>query len=87
MKENETSDVPAHWFPAKRFGWGWGLPIAWQGWAVLAVYFLLLVGGGAMLVPRVGTEMFAVYAMCLSAVLLAVCWVKGERPRWRWREP
>jgi hypothetical protein len=20
------------WFPAKRYGWGWGLPCCWQGW-------------------------------------------------------
>jgi hypothetical protein len=19
------------WFPAKRYGWGWGLPVKWQG--------------------------------------------------------
>jgi hypothetical protein len=25
-----------YWFPAKRYGWGWGLPVTWQGWAVLA---------------------------------------------------
>jgi len=24
------------WFPAKRFGWGWGPPTKWRGWAVLA---------------------------------------------------
>ena len=23
------------WFPAKKFGWGWGLPKVWQGWVVL----------------------------------------------------
>jgi hypothetical protein len=25
------------WFIAKRYGWGWGLPCAWQGWVVFAV--------------------------------------------------
>ena len=25
-----------YWFPAKRYGWGWGLPSTWQGWIVLA---------------------------------------------------
>ena len=30
------------WFPAKRYGWGWGFPIAWQGWVVLLVYLVLL---------------------------------------------
>jgi hypothetical protein len=26
------------WFAAKRYGYGAGLPIAWQGWALLAAY-------------------------------------------------
>jgi len=30
------------WFPAKRYGWGWGLPVAWQGWAVLIAYAAVL---------------------------------------------
>ena len=25
-----------YWFPAKRYGWGWGPPNNWQGWVVLA---------------------------------------------------
>ncbi len=24
-----------YWFPAKRYGWGWGIPNVWQGWLVL----------------------------------------------------
>ena len=23
-----------YWFPAKRYGWGWGMPNTWQGWLV-----------------------------------------------------
>ena len=34
-----------YWFPAKRYGWGWGLPVAWQGWLVLAVFFGLVAAG------------------------------------------
>jgi hypothetical protein len=30
-----------YWFPAKRYGWGWGLPITWQGWLTLVVFILL----------------------------------------------
>ena len=33
---------PRHWFPAKRYCWGWGLPSTWEGWVVLAVYLALL---------------------------------------------
>lgn len=47
-----------YWFRAKRYGWGWGLPTAWQGWVVMALFSCLL--------------------------LVAVCWAKGEPPRWRW---
>ena len=34
-----------YWFPAKRYGWGWGPPSAWQGWAVLVTYLVLVLGG------------------------------------------
>ena len=27
-----------YWFPAKRYGWGWGFPITWEGWLTLAVF-------------------------------------------------
>ena len=28
---------PTYWFLlAKRYGWGWGLPLFWHGWVVLA---------------------------------------------------
>lgn len=37
-----TTTPPKYWFPAKQYGWGWGLPNAWQGWAVLAGFGLLL---------------------------------------------
>ena len=74
----------AHWFPAKRFGWGWGLPTAWQGWAVLAVYAGLAVAGAIVIVPADRPAAFVGYMLLLSALLTFVCWLKGEPPRWRW---
>ena len=73
-----------YWFPAKRHGWGWGVPSRWQGWAVLLAYVALL--GLAALLARPDREP-AVFAMLVSALslgLVAVCWRKGEPPRWRW---
>jgi hypothetical protein len=73
-----------YWFPAKRYGWGWGFPIRWQGWAAMLVYFLLL---GAVVVnfqPARHPLAFAMLVALLTLVLLAVCWLKGEPPRWRW---
>jgi hypothetical protein len=64
-------EVETFWFPAKRYGWGWGPPVRWQGWAVLVVYALLLTA-------------FLLSSVVLTVLLLIVCWLKGERPRWRW---
>ena len=30
------------WFAPKRYGYGTSLPIAWQGWAILIGYILLI---------------------------------------------
>ena len=72
-----------HWFPAKRHGWGWGLPAVWQGWVVLAVFSCLLLVGAFVHLPRHGPVSFVIYSVLLCVLLVAVCWVKGERPRWR----
>jgi hypothetical protein len=72
------------WFPAKQYGWGWGPPVTWQGWAVIAAFIILMVAGGAYVMPTFGALAFAGYTFVLSAFLIAICWVKGEPPRWRW---
>jgi hypothetical protein len=73
-----------YWFPAKRFGWGWGFPITWQGWLVFAGWFVLLLAGIVLFPPRQSMAAFLLYVVVLSAVLIGVCWLKGEPPRWRW---
>jgi hypothetical protein len=76
----------AYWFRAKRYGWGWGIPTCWQGWAVLLVYSALV--GAAVLgfPPRREPFIFALLVTVLSLLLVAVCWLKEEPPRWRWGE-
>jgi hypothetical protein len=34
-----------YWFPAKRYGWGWGFLCAWQGWLVFAAFLALIIAG------------------------------------------
>ncbi len=73
-----------YWFPAKRYGWGWGPPTTWQGWLVLIAFVGLLVAGAIMLPPNRHPGSFLVFVAILSGLLIAVCWLKGEPPRWRW---
>lgn len=75
---------PKYWFPAKRYGWGWGPPTAWQGWVVLLVYVALVLGGIPLIQASKGNVVYIAYVLVLTAALIAICWVKGERPRWRW---
>ena len=49
------------WFPARTYGWGWGLPVCWQGWLVVAVYFLMLFAGIYYLLPVFGPRVFLGY--------------------------
>jgi hypothetical protein len=79
-------DEPTYWFPAKRYGWGWGLPLTWQGWVVLAAFVVLIALGVVFLLPWAGLLFLYAYVAVLIVALVAVCWWKGEPPRWRWGE-
>jgi hypothetical protein len=72
------------WFPAKRYGWGWGIPTMWQGWVVLAAFVLLVVVGAFAFPPAAATFEFVAYVLVLNVLLVCVCWLTGEPPRWRW---
>ncbi len=50
-----------YWFPAKRFGWGWGFPTCWQGWAVFAAYFVVFLLGVVFLRGRERAVEFIVF--------------------------
>jgi hypothetical protein len=77
-----ANDSP-YWFPAKRFGWGWGAPATWQGWVVLVVWLGVTITGGILIDPR-NRLLFGAYNIVMVGVLLLICYLKGEPPRWRW---
>ena len=63
---------------------GVGGPTAWQGWGVLLAYFALVLAGIPFIQIGAGNVAYFVYVLVLTAVLVGVCWLTGERPRWRW---
>lgn len=73
-----------YWFQAKRYGWGWGLPLRWQGWVVYGVALVLLVSVFLFFPPHRNFVPFLIGAWAVLLALVAVCWLKGEPPRWRW---
>ena len=76
------------WFRPKRYGYGSGLPISWEGWVVLAGFFacigLLEYLCLAVVDPREGAPwMFGGVAVLVVALVL-ICRAKTEGG-WRWR--
>ena len=61
------------WFAPKRFGYGAGLPIAWQGWAVLVAYLAVLLAVRHWQ-PRGG------WLVVLTATLVLV-WIAAVKTR------
>lgn len=74
---------PDIWFEPKLYGYGAGLPVAWQGWALLAGYTAILTVAGLLLMPRHGVAFGVIVAAAtLALVPIAAAHTRGG---WRWR--
>ena len=71
------------WFPAKKYSWGWGTPNCRQGWLVLLAYIILVGVGALLLLPKHPGLFFGCVGILVVALIL-ICFIKGEKPRWRW---
>lgn len=73
------------WLPAMKYGVGWGLPVTWQGWGVVLAYIVLMTAGGLFLTKEPFLFIvFPLYVILLSAILVLICWKKGEKPGFNW---
>ncbi len=71
-----------YWFPVKRYGWGWGPPVCWQGWVVFLAYLALIVGGLRYFAAERPTASVAlVYCGVLTIIFVVIVAIKGERGR------
>ena len=72
------------WFHAKRYGWGWGLPCAWQGWVVMAAFIANISLAAVIIHPASHPAAYYTDVILSVMVLIAIGFWKGEKPRWRW---
>ncbi|MGE5561825.1 MAG: hypothetical protein ACM3ZV_00770 [Bacillota bacterium] len=70
------------WFAPRRYGYGAGLPISWQGWAVTVGY----VGIVWMMAQLIGRDTLKLVAalLPLTALFLLIC-ARTTRGGWHWR--
>jgi hypothetical protein len=71
-----------YWFRAKRYGFGWGLPSTWQGSVVFVVWLAAFIEGSMLLHQRAMAHL--AFAVLMISLLVGICYLKGEPPRWRW---
>lgn len=76
--------IPGFWFPAKHYGWGWGLPVCWQGWLVLVIYCASVLWAVRHFIPAKDVAGFIGFNIVAAIVFVAVLAWKGEKPGWRW---
>lgn len=76
-----------YWFKRKLYGWGW-TPVRWQGWVVIALYVLAIVLFSLTIDDNSPTRevafTFILPVVFLTALLIRICYKKGEKPRWQW---
>ncbi len=70
------------WFAPKRYGFGSGLPIAWQGWAV-TLGFMAIAFAAAIFFANRPSILFAI--LVPAVVTLMVITARTTRGGWRWR--
>jgi hypothetical protein len=70
------------WFAPKRYGYGAGLPIAWQGWLAVAIYAAVLIAGTFLVAPN----LWAIASIVIPATAIFVI-ISAQKTRggWRWR--
>ena len=76
------SDDGPEWFAPKRYGYGSGLPIAWQGWAVTAAYIAIVL----IAIHFMPSRPIVILGVIVPATAtLMVIIARTTRGGWRWR--
>ena len=70
------------WFRQKNRGYGTGLPIAWQGWVLMALHVALIAGLAVLLRDRPVLMTIAVILAALAPMPIYRARTEGG---WRWR--
>ena len=74
------------WFRQKKFGYGAGWPIAWQGWAVLGIYVVIAMLAGLMWETQDKVYRIAAAILFVLATLALILVSRAKtRGGWRWR--
>ena len=72
----------ADWFAAKRYGYGSGMPIAWQGWALLIGYLILVIAASVLI--HISLLLYFSLVGFLTGLFVLIS-ARTTQGGWRWR--
>jgi hypothetical protein len=83
-----TMSTKKLWFKNKTYGWGW-TPASWEGWVVVILFvsFVYFDFKRLDIVSHSASDTLRPYFIDLFfalVVLFWICYIKGEKPQWRW---
>ena len=76
------NDDGPEWFAPKRYGYGSSLPIAWQGWAILFCYIILITAAAWAI--RLSWIAYVSILIPITLLFIFIC-ARTTRGGWRWR--
>ncbi|MBI3888878.1 hypothetical protein HY311_03785 [Candidatus Nomurabacteria bacterium] len=87
-KEYLQDNPEGYWFKRKLYGWGW-TPAKWEGWMVIFIFLLLILLvawslGSNPMPTDWDIDLYFTKIILLVALLILVCYKKGEKPKWQW---
>ena len=78
------SDGP-EWFAPRRYGFGSGMPISWQGWALLIGFTAAAVAAALLLAGQPARQIAALVPLIFTYFVISARTTKGGW-RWHWGE-
>lgn len=80
-----------YWFKRRLYGWGW-FPVTREGWFVIGVYILFIVNFARdvqeeKLYENEGLITILAPIILATLILVYICYLKGEPPKWQWGFP
>lgn len=70
------------WFKSKAYGWGW-TPSSWEGWVIILIYVINIIDVFNEINLYSDFEVLIRFWI-VTILLIIICYMKGEKPRWRW---
>ena len=91
MIAKNKKTLQEYWFGRKRYGYGWGMPISWQGWLALVLYLATVLLSSVLLLHDAPDDTFTIDVVyfiglvsMLTTLFILIARKHAPKPKWQW---